>query len=351
MRRRRTGFTLIELLVVISIIGVLIALLLPAVQQAREAARRTQCTNNLKQMGLALHNYHGVFQCLPFGKGLEYGSVVANAPIYARWSTHSQILPQLEQGPLFSSINFSLPPESPDIGAAGMGFMPPFQDPNRENATACRTVVAAFLCPSDAASGGDWPAGNNYVGNEGTWLCDLCDDMTSMTAPGERARGPFYYRSSVRLAGMTDGTSQTALFSEKVRGQGTANVRTDMLAMANANSLNLAYQTCNTMDMSMAMTLSSRLGATWCIGDMTCTTYNHVATPNSRTCAGMPAGGMMMGSMADMAVQLPPSAYHPGGVNVLLGDGGVRFVKETVDLGVWRALSTRNGNEIIPAQY
>jgi prepilin-type processing-associated H-X9-DG protein len=102
--------------------------------------------------------------------------------------------------------------------------------------------------------------------------------------------------------------------------------------------------------MMMAMPLSSRLGATWAIGDMTCTTYNHVSGPNSRTCAGMDSGMMMpQASMVNMAVQLPPSSYHPGGINVLLGDGSVRNIKDTVALNVWRALSTRNGGEVTSA--
>src|SRR6267154_1650805 len=111
---RLGGFTLIELLVVIAIIGILIALLLPAVQAAREAGRRAQCVNNLKQMGLAVQNYHDTFQCLPFGKGPDYMAIDPNAPVYARWSAQSQILPFLEQKVLFDAINFSLPPDVPD---------------------------------------------------------------------------------------------------------------------------------------------------------------------------------------------------------------------------------------------
>jgi prepilin-type N-terminal cleavage/methylation domain-containing protein/prepilin-type processing-associated H-X9-DG protein len=347
MKTRSSGFTLIELLVVIAIIGVLIALLLPAVQAAREAARRVQCTNNLKQFGLAAHNYHDVYLCLPFGKGRDYSAVLPAAPMYARWSSHSQILPYLEQKPLFDAINFALPPETPDIGAPGMGFMPPYLDPNRANSTFSKVNISAFLCPSDGFSGGVWPAGNSYAGNEGSWLCDVSEQTPSMMVPGELPRGPFYNRSGVRIADLTDGTSQTAFVSERRRGRGASDPRTDMYQMPDAMSLDQTYQTCISLDLSMAMTLTSSMGATWTIGDMTATTYNHVSVPNSRTCASMDPSMSMSGSMVDMAVQLPPSSYHPGGVNVLFGDGTVRFVKDTVALRVWRALGTRNGGEVV----
>ena len=348
MKTRSRGFTLIELLVVIAIIAVLIALLLPAVQSAREAARRTQCTNNLKQLGLALHSYHDALNCFPFGKGGDYMAVLPGTPVYARWSTHSQLLPYLEQGPLFSATNFALPPEVPEIGAMGMGFMPAYLDPNRANATVSRISVAAFLCPSDPAGQGigDWRAANSYFGNEGSWLCDACDLFPSTIAPAELPRGPLYNRSCIRMASLTDGTGQTAFFSEKRRGTGTANLRSDMFMMMPATSLEMTYQTCTNLDLTMAMPLTSRIGATWAIGDMTCTTYNHVSGPNTRTCAGMDPGMMMGGQMINMAVQLPPSSYHPGGVNVLFGDGSVRYTKDTIALNVWRALSTRNGGEV-----
>jgi prepilin-type N-terminal cleavage/methylation domain-containing protein/prepilin-type processing-associated H-X9-DG protein len=347
MKPRSSGLTLIELLVVIAIIGVLIALLLPAVQSAREAARRAQCVNNMKQLGLATLNYHDTFGCLPFGKGRDYSAVLPGAPMYARWSAHSQILPHIEQTPLFNAINFAVPPETPDIGAPGMGFMPVYLDPNRANATFAKTNISAFLCPSDASSGAPWPAGNNYSGNEGSWLCDVSESTPSMMVPGELPHGPFYNRSCVRFSDMTDGTSETALFSERRRGMGTPNLKTDMFQMADAMSIDQTFQTCNSLDMTMAMTLTSGIGAAWTIGDMTCTTYNHVATPNSRTCASMDASMMMSGSMVDMAVQLPPTSSHPGGVNVLFGDGTVRFVKDTVALRVWRAIGTRNGGEVV----
>jgi prepilin-type N-terminal cleavage/methylation domain-containing protein/prepilin-type processing-associated H-X9-DG protein len=348
---RRRGFTLIELLVVIAIIAVLIALLLPAVQAAREAARRAQCNNNLKQFGLALHNYVGALGSLPFGKGGNYIPEIPMAPTYARWSTHSQILGFMEQTALFNAINFNLPPELPSLDNYNMGFYPAFQDPNRANSTISTIAISAFLCPSDpAGSAGPtgWDSGNNYYGNEGSWLCDCCQQTPSTVAPGYLPQGPLYNMSCVNLASMTDGTSNTAFVSERSRGRGTTSIKNDMYMMNNAMTIDQTWQMCNTMNMSMAMPLTSWMGVTWVIGDMTCSTYNHVSTPNTRTCAGMSGGMMMPGtSMANMPVQLPPSSYHPGGVNVLMSDGSVHFIKDTVALSVWRALSTRNGGEVI----
>jgi prepilin-type N-terminal cleavage/methylation domain-containing protein/prepilin-type processing-associated H-X9-DG protein len=346
MRIRRSAFTLIELLVVIAIIGVLIALLLPAVQAAREAGRRAQCTNNLKQIGLACHNYLSQFQSLPFGKGSSYGAVLPGTPVYARWSVNSQLLIFLEQGNLFNAINFNLPPETPGMAGAG-NFMPAYQNPNRANSTASMLKVGSFLCPSDMPPIGSWPGGNNYLGNQQTWACDLSEEFPASIAPGEMPQGIFYYNSAVRIADVTDGTSQTAFFSEKVMGRANDNPKTNMYQMPNTTSLNATYTACMALNPATALPLTIRQGMSWVMGEMCCTTYNHVSPPNSRTCAGIGSPG----SMANMAMQVPPSSYHPGGANVLFGDGAVRFIKDSTNLVTWRALGTRNGSEVVDTNF
>ena len=344
MRSARRAFTLIELLVVIAIIGVLIALLLPAVQSAREAARRTQCTNNLKQMGIAVHNYVSTFQVLPFGKGASYGPVLPGTPIYARWSAQSQLLMYLEQGNLFNAINFALPPETPGM-AGDVPFMPP--SPSPPNVTACRSQVAMFLCPSDGPTIAGWPGGLNYLGNLSSWACDLSENNPSTVAPGEMPTGVFYYLSAVKMADITDGLSNTAFFSEKIRGTGLRDpdARSDSMIIAAVTSLDATLQTCRNAPPATSTRLTYRQGMSWVMGEMCCTAYNHVDVPNKHTCAGTG----FPGSMANMPMQVPPSSRHPGGVNTMMGDGTVRFIKDGVDLKAWRAVGTRNGGEVVSA--
>jgi prepilin-type N-terminal cleavage/methylation domain-containing protein/prepilin-type processing-associated H-X9-DG protein len=340
MRKPRSGFTLIELLVVIAIIAVLIALLLPAVQSAREAARRAQCTNNLKQIGLAIANYESAFKVYAFGKGLPYTASLPTAASYARWSGHSQLLMFIEQGNLYNSINFSLPPATPGMAGAG-NFMPAYNQP--ANTTSCSTQVNSFLCPSDGPTIDGWPGGNNYLANQQTWACDLSENYPSTDAPSEVPRGIFYYNSSTKVANVTDGTSNTAYFSEKIRGTGVANPSFDLLVFSNQISLQASLAACQQLNTLTAPPLTSRQGASWVMGEMCCTLYNHVSPPGSTSCAAT----NFTGNMANMAMVVPPTSRHPGGCNVMMGDGSVRFIKNTVNVQTWQAIGTRNGGEVI----
>jgi prepilin-type N-terminal cleavage/methylation domain-containing protein/prepilin-type processing-associated H-X9-DG protein len=350
MARNRSAFTLIELLVVIAIIAILIGLLLPAVQKVREAASRMTCENNLKQLGLAAHNYHDVNHQFPYGKGKDYrGSpLVPGVPVYPRWSELALLLPYIEQGNLYNSIDFNYPPETPGMGGV-VNFMPAYQNPQRQNAAPCRSAIKVYLCPSDPApQPPNWPGQNNYYGNMGTtYMCDVSEQQPSTLDPTAYADGIFYYRSGVRMTDVTDGTSNTAMFSEKLRGQSFPHPRTDMFIMPVASSMTQAYTQCQSLNTQTATPLTSKQGYSWVMGEMCCSTYNHVATPNATTCAstGFPGG------MQNMAMVVPPSSMHTGGVNVLLTDGSVHYVNDAISLTTWRALGSRNGGDILGPDF
>ncbi|MFO0959602.1 MAG: DUF1559 domain-containing protein [Isosphaeraceae bacterium] len=317
----RAGFTLIELLVVIAIIGVLIALLLPAVQQAREAARRIQCTNNLKQLGLALHNYESSQGCFPMGRHTPIGLGSGSA-----FSPHTRILGQMENQSIFNTVNFMIGWDSPS------------------NSTATASSLSSFLCPSDAQSRvpAGW-AGINYRVNEGTsvamWYGET--DTSKVNTAVLPPNGPFFANYVCRMSDLVDGTSNTAAMSEHVKGDFNNSVATEMAdtfwpqtypadadeAVAQCRSIqvtNIAYQRV------------SDVGAPWIYGYHSTTSYWHSGPPNSRSCMFPPS-----------RIMTTANSMHPGGVNVMLADGSVKFVKSSVDVAAWRALGTRNGNEVL----
>jgi len=301
-QRIQRGFTLIELLVVIAIIAILIALLLPAVQQAREAARRTQCRNNLKQIGIALHNYHDTSRCFPFGMG----------GTGQKYSALTQILPQLEQANLSANLDFSRP----------------FDDPVNTNATQMELPV--FRCPSDFSNPQPVAGGAvNYCPNKGTGILWRDSD----------ANGVMYFGSVVRFRDITDGTSTTAAFSERCVTDGSNGIltpRTDVfLSRDNPTTPAEAVQMCDAVDIAnLANQFPNFMGAPWVDGK---NAYQHVSPPNSRSCGFQPARKAVMGA----------TSRHTGGVMLLQCDGSVRFTSDSVDVGVWRAVGTRDQGEVI----
>ena len=326
MRRSRRGFTLIELLVVIAIIGVLIGLLLPAVQAAREAARRAQCTNNLKQIGLAVHNYMDVHNRFPIGRGTRPARPYDITSRY-NYSGFAQILPFMEQKPLFNAINFDLTVKIQD-----------------GNTTALSTVVAGLLCPSESQRAPENWGSNNYRFSEGSnilYSYAETDTGSVNTTIQPGPNGPFFPERSIRFSDVIDGTSNTILSSERLLGdfnQGIASPLRDIyVGSTQPVTLDDAVRDCDATDASSTPSSGeSGSGAPWMDGFLHTSIFKVVATPNKRSCYFYPARLVMTAS-----------SQHPGGVNAGMCDGSVRFIKNAVDKTAWRSLGSMNGSEIV----
>lgn len=297
---RRPGFTLIELLVVIAIIGILVGLLLPSVQAAREAARRMQCSNHMKQIGLGLQNYHASFSRFPFalgGTGKKYSAI-------------SQLLPKMEQTSVFGEIDFTRP----------------INDPINDDARL--TEIPLFRCPSDLDNAQPMAGGAiNYCPNKGT----------SLKWQDTRANGVMFLLSETRFRDILDGTSHTAAFSERIIGDGSNGIsspESDMYRSSlNPSTQDEARQFCNAVDTSdLANQFPQFMGAPWIHGK---NSYQHISEPNALSCGFQPA----------RKATTTATSRHKGGVFVLMCDGSVQFVTDSIDLQVWRSAGTRNGSE------
>jgi prepilin-type N-terminal cleavage/methylation domain-containing protein/prepilin-type processing-associated H-X9-DG protein len=367
MRKRQRGFTLIELLVVIAIIAVLIALLLPAVQSAREAARRAQCTNNMKQLGIAVHNYHSATGVVPLS-GTRSGSWgVSNSwnanyqpglDYVQQYSMKTHLLPYLEQQQVFNAFNMNW-----DSGAIGASN--PFVNTGGYiNSTAYLTKINVFLCPSDANPGNVQVANTNYPNNIGTNRGYAQIDWTP--------NGPFYQMSwdsaihdTISFDDVTDGLSSTVIFSEWVKG--TGNINSDGLGMVYGgagnpivcdNSLRGTPNPDWTLYTTKCQNNTARFfafkGEYWHLSDTgRGGFYSHTTPPNQRSCYCSESGGRAgVGALPltwdwDPETMIGASSAHPGGVNCLFMDGSVRFVKTSVNYPVWLAISTTAQGETV----
>jgi prepilin-type N-terminal cleavage/methylation domain-containing protein/prepilin-type processing-associated H-X9-DG protein len=323
---RSKAFTLVELLVVIAIIGILVALLLPAVQAARGAARRMSCENNLKQIGLALHNHESGRKFFPSAIEDQVTSAFPNvSPRMYRWSALAMLTPYLEKSTVYNQLNLDVPLYCPP------SFPPSFVHP--DNVDPVASDPSAFRCPSDFDRRVyDWAGPTNY-----------CASYGSGGANGTYvdADGMFFVDSRTRPADVTDGLSNTVAFAETLIGSGEPG-GTLAAELANGRQEEIIVRLMTTPVSEAACSEPSRptsnlRGAVWADGLAWSSGYNHWRTPNSP----VPDCCSFLGAWK------AARSRHPGGANVLLGDGSVRFVSETIDLTTWRGLGSRNGGEVL----
>jgi len=361
----KRGFTLIELLVVIAIIAVLIALLLPAVQAAREAARRSQCVNNLKQIGLGVHNYISTYQVLPAQCWYPTGSDQSWGWSY---SWHISLLSQMEQQPLFNAFNFS-------AGIFGNASGYTYQ---HANDTVGAAQVASFLCPSDGqkkkplsgtnALGVGFDYGtSNYVGNYGG-PGQFGNAGTNGAFSGTIVPNAWYSDANLAPIGVesiTDGTSNTAMFSERLVGiaggpsvlKGSVDSKravftaTGPAVNTGATGATTMFANCKALPPTTSSTRSNASGYAWVAAypwHLAVNAYLHNGSPNTVTCTNsVDQGGWL--SFSGPLGTLPPNSNHAGGVNMGFGDGSVKFIKDSVNLQTFWGLGTRKGGEVISA--
>jgi prepilin-type N-terminal cleavage/methylation domain-containing protein/prepilin-type processing-associated H-X9-DG protein len=361
----RRGFTLIELLVVVAIIAVLIALLLPAVQAAREAARRAQCVNNLKQIGVALHNYHSAVGSFPPAMGYApsaYGLAVPpnGNSTWGPPSAQVFLLPYLEQSPLYNNYNFAF------------GCCVDLT----ENNTVALTRLASFMCPSDtlvgqvninnyhACIGGTTPQGTPltngvfaifgdpaFGGNHITYgLTQIRDGSSNTIAFGEGLVGDASKGSNTRVNGVNFAYSDPnpTAFNKQVNGAGTNDVQRVGMpgTMAALDACANAFKSLGPNGTN-SQGLKSQRGFRWAIGERSITVFNAVVPPNSQRWGFALCKTSCPGCAPEEVQFMNATSYHPGGANFAMADGSVRFIKDSVSIDIYWALGTRDNGEVV----
>lgn len=353
LRQRFRGFTLVELLVVIAIIGILVALLLPAIQAAREAARRGQCSNNMKQFGVALHNYHDVFKMFPRMSG--GGTATGGGTEWRSYSAHAALLPYVEQRGLAEIVQTSIDANFLACCNGPSLETPAAPLPNGLNIN--MTSIPAFLCPSDSLIDPNLIAYTNYAGNAGAnkgWNLGSTGDYNGVMNSGQ---GPW-----VNMAGITDGTATTLAFSEIVMANGgtyNANSSSQKSLSAvregngvGANNAPDSYPTITeayvvgigTSAAALTSINGNPVGERWYRGQQGRTAFTTLLTPNSKFpnvtfhCGGCNYDGRGFHGARSM---------HPAGVNTVMCDGATRFVSDSVSWLTWQRLGARNDGEAV----
>jgi prepilin-type N-terminal cleavage/methylation domain-containing protein/prepilin-type processing-associated H-X9-DG protein len=384
----RPGFTLIELLVVIAIIAVLIALLLPAVQAAREAARRIQCVNNLKQIGLAMHNYHEANNSFPMGAGsVPYYSGAATSGYagmfagmyynaYSQWSEHASLLPYMGETAVYNAINWSFSSDQgPSRNTAAGGGLVGASLTFLINSTASTAAIKEFWCPSDPQAG-NGPYGNtgrdtnNYNASLGTSTY-LQDANVYVTSYANRpTTGLFGMQNCKSIATVLDGSSNTVAFAEGVinpsypptMGQRFTGV-TGVTALSSVPGLiaydassaglanvNAGIQICNQVwQTGVGGAFGYQRGDFWAAGSGAHTKMTTMVVPNASNALW---GYCDACSCSSLSIFINANSYHPAGCNVLFTDGSVKCIKNTIAMTIWWALGTVANGEVVSAdQY
>jgi prepilin-type N-terminal cleavage/methylation domain-containing protein len=369
--RPRAGFTLVELLVVIAIVGILIGMLLPAVQQVREAARRTVCMNNLRQLALAAHNYHSALDSLP---SQTIGPVPASAGTgsgYYSWMVG--LLPFMEQNNLYDSLDLRINLSS-SLNASG-GFSPMSWQLNADhpNAMAANTQIATLICPSAnvghqnaSVMGSANPASGSYAANMG-WVPSATGYEGERAAPGEfngviaihqpAFQVGWHPNRKLKLSDIYDGTSNTCMISERLVQQGQSipeigqseqRLRSFHVAGRNPRSLAQLDDICGPASTHSDVPYSAFVGRAWISGwPPAGNMYVHLKTPNTNNGHIGPSFSTTNSSEAQGDFIVTPSSNHPGGVIACMADASTRFVPNQIDRRTWWALGSSNFGDLV----